>query len=198
MTFVREWGPEEGLCCGLVFGVRCLTAETIQGTSLAFQGIDDVHGSDGLPLGVLGVGDGITDHVLQEHLEDTTGLLVDEARDTLYSSTASQTTDRRLGDTLDVITEYLPVTLSASLSESLSSLAAARHDCCAFGVRNTTDAVSLRERSYIGALRPVRTHPHRGRSSQTQLRVAPRPRDRQQPMAAPFCTVLFPRSEARR
>lgn len=104
-----------------------LTAEAVQGATLAFQGVDDVHGCDGLPLGVLGVGDGITDDVLQEYLQDTTGLFVDQARDTLYSSTTRQTTDCGLGDALDVITQHLPVTLGATLSESLSSLSAARH-----------------------------------------------------------------------
>ncbi|KAJ1375195.1 hypothetical protein SESBI_51282 [Sesbania bispinosa] len=38
-------------------------------------------------------GDGVTDHVLEEHLEDATGLFVDETGDTLDSATASQTTD---------------------------------------------------------------------------------------------------------
>ena len=32
-------------------------------------------------------------HVLEEDLEDTTGLLVDEARDTLHTATTSETTD---------------------------------------------------------------------------------------------------------
>ena len=76
---------------------------------------------------MLGVGDGITDDVLQEHLQDTTGLLVDQARDTLDTSPASQTADGGLGDALDVVTEYFPVTLGASLSESLSSLSSSRH-----------------------------------------------------------------------
>ena len=49
-----------------------LTSESIEGTSLAFQGIDDVHGSDGLSLGMLGVGDSITDHVLKEDLQNST------------------------------------------------------------------------------------------------------------------------------
>ena len=104
-----------------------LTAEAVQGAALAFQGIHDVHGGDSLPLGVLGVGDGIPDDVLKEHLEDTTGLLVDEARDTLDTTTASQTADGGLGDTLDVITQHLPVALSAPFAESLSSLAASSH-----------------------------------------------------------------------
>ena len=97
-------------------GAGCLTSESIEGTSLPLQGIDDIHSGDGLPLGMLSVGDGITDDVLKEHLEDTTGLLVDQARDTLDTTTASQTADGGLGDTLDVITQDFAVTLSASLS----------------------------------------------------------------------------------
>jgi hypothetical protein len=77
---------------------------------------------------VLGVGDGITDDILEEDLEDTTGLFVDEARDTFHTATTSETTDRRLGDTLDVITKYFPVTLGATLSESLAtSFTTSRH-----------------------------------------------------------------------
>ena len=45
-----------------------LTAKAVQGASLPLQGIDDVHGSDSLPLGMLSVGDGVTDDILQEHL----------------------------------------------------------------------------------------------------------------------------------
>ncbi|KAF4523130.1 hypothetical protein B566_EDAN003145 [Ephemera danica] len=98
-----------------------------QGATLALQSVDDVHGGDGLALGVLGIGDGVADHVLEEHLEDTAGLLVDEARDTLHSTTASQTADGGLGDTLDVIAKNLAMTLGASLAESLSSFAATGH-----------------------------------------------------------------------
>ena len=104
-----------------------LTAESVQGTSLALEGVDNVHGGDGLPLGVLGVCHGITDDILKENLENTAGLLVDESGDTLHSTTTRKTTDCWLGDTLDVITKNFPVTLSATLSESLSSFAAASH-----------------------------------------------------------------------
>jgi hypothetical protein len=45
-------------------------------------------------------------------------------RDTLDSSTTSKTTDSRLGDSLDVVTENLAVTLGTTLSETLSSLSA--------------------------------------------------------------------------
>ena len=84
--------------------MRDLTTKSVQGTALALEGVHNVHGSNGLALGVLGVGDGIPDNVLQEHLEHPTSLLVDETRDALDAATASQTTDCRLGDTLDVIT----------------------------------------------------------------------------------------------
>ena len=104
-----------------------LTAESVQGASLALEGVDHIHGGHGLPLGVLGVGDGITDDVLEENLENTTGLLVDEAGDALDTTTASQTADGGLGDTLDVITKNLPVALCASFAESLSSFAASSH-----------------------------------------------------------------------
>ena len=81
-----------------------LTSESVKGTSLPLEGIDDIHSGDSLPLGVFGVGDGITDDVLKENLEDTTGLFVDESRDSLDSTTTRQTADGGLGDTLDVIT----------------------------------------------------------------------------------------------
>ena len=94
---------------------------------MPLEGVDDVHGSDSLSLGVLGVSDCVTDHVLQEGLENTAGLLVDEARYTLDSATAGQTTDSGLGDALDVITKDLPVTLGASLSEAFAAFSTSRH-----------------------------------------------------------------------
>ena len=106
---------------------NCLTSESVQGASLPLEGIDDVHGGDGLPLGVFGVGDGVPDDVLKEDLEDATGLLVDEAGDTLDSSTTGQTPDGGLGDALDVVPQHLAVTLGASLAESLASFATSGH-----------------------------------------------------------------------
>ena len=75
----------------------------------------DIKSGDGLAAGVLGVGDGVADDVLQEHLQDTSGLLVDEARDALDTTSASQAADRGLGDALDVVAEDLSVALCPSL-----------------------------------------------------------------------------------
>ena len=47
-----------------------LAAKAVQSPSLALERIDDVEGGDGLAASVLRVGDGVTDHILQEHLED--------------------------------------------------------------------------------------------------------------------------------
>jgi hypothetical protein len=104
---------------------KCLTTETVKGLSLTLEGVDDVHGSDGLPAGMLSVGDGITDDILEKDLEDTTSLFVDQTGDTLDTTTTGETSDSGLGNTLDVVTKDLAMTLGSSLSESLSSLSAA-------------------------------------------------------------------------
>ena len=66
--------------------------------------------------------------MVKVYLQNTTSFFVDEPRDTLDTTSASQTTDSGLGDTLDVITKYLAMTLGATLSESLASFATSRHD----------------------------------------------------------------------
>ena len=104
-----------------------LSTESVQGTSLPLQGIDHIHGGDSLPLGVLGVGNSIPDDILKEDLEDTTGLLVDEARDPLDSTPPCQPTDGGLGNALDVVSQHLPVPLGTSLSKSLASFATSSH-----------------------------------------------------------------------
>ena len=93
-----------------------LSAETVEGLSLTLEGVDDIHGGDSLTTGVLGVGDRVTDDVLKEDLEDTTGLFVDETGDTLDTTTTGETADSGLGDTLDVVAKDLTMTLGASLS----------------------------------------------------------------------------------
>ena len=106
---------------------RSLTPESIKSASLPLQGVHDVHGGNGLSLGVLSVGDGITDDVLKEHFQNSTSLFIDETRDALDTTTAGKTTDGGLGNTLDVVSQDLPVALGASLSKTLSSFSSSRH-----------------------------------------------------------------------
>ena len=113
-----------------------LSSESVEGTSLPLESIDNIHGGDSLPLGVFSVGDSVPDDILQENLENSTGLLIDEARDTLDSSTTSQPPDGRLGDALDVVSQHLPVPLGTALSQSLSSFSTSSH----VAARSVTDA----------------------------------------------------------
>ncbi len=102
--------------------VKRLSAESVEGLALALEGVDDIHGGDGLAASVLSVGDRVADDVLKEDLEDTAGLLVDEAGDALNSTPASKAANGGLGDALDVVAQHLAVALGTALSESLSSL----------------------------------------------------------------------------
>jgi hypothetical protein len=77
-----------------------LTAEAVQGAALALERVHDVQRGDGLAAGVLGVGHGVADDVLEEHLQHAAGLLIDEAADTLDTATAGKTPDGGLGDAL--------------------------------------------------------------------------------------------------
>jgi hypothetical protein len=104
-----------------------LAAEAVEGAALALERVDDVHGGDGLAAGVLSVGDGVADDVLEEDLEHAAGLLVDEPRDALDAAPPRQPPDRRLGDALDVVAQHLPVTLRAALAEPLATLTAPGH-----------------------------------------------------------------------
>ena len=77
-----------------------LAAESVDGSALSLEGVDYVEGGDGLAAGVLGVRDRVADHGLEEGLEDSTGLLIDEAGDSLDTTSASKSADCRLGDHL--------------------------------------------------------------------------------------------------
>jgi hypothetical protein len=103
------------------------TAKAIEGPSLSFEGIDDIHGSHSLPAGVLRVSDSIPDDILEEDLENTTGLLVDEAADTLDAASAGEPADCRFGDPLDVVAKDLAMALGATLAEAFAAFTASRH-----------------------------------------------------------------------
>ncbi len=92
-----------------------------------FESVDDIHRDDGLASGMLSIGHSVANDTLEEDLEHITSLLIDETGDTLYTTTTSQTADGGLGDALDIIAQNLAMALRTSLSQSLSSFAAARH-----------------------------------------------------------------------
>ena len=101
--------------------------QSVKRLALAFEGVDDVHGSDSLAAGVFGVSNRITNDIFKEHLEDATSLLVNETTDALHTTTTGETADSRLGDTLDVIAKNLAVTLGAALSKAFASFSTSGH-----------------------------------------------------------------------
>ena len=108
--------------------IEDLTTESVESASLPLQSVHDVHGSDSLSLGVFCVGDGVTDYVLQEDLQNSASLLVNQTRDSFHTTSAGQTADSGLGDSLDVVTQDLPVALGTSLSKTFSSFSSSGHD----------------------------------------------------------------------
>ncbi|VCW48799.1 unnamed protein product [Gulo gulo] len=105
----------------------CSASEAVQGAALAFQCIHHVHGGDRLAFGVLRVSHRIADHVLQKDFQDSPGLLIDEPRNALDTTSAGEPADGGLRDALDVIPEDFPVPLSASFPQPFTAFPATRH-----------------------------------------------------------------------
>lgn len=59
----------------------------VECSALSLQGKDNIERCDGLALGMLRVGDCVTNDTLKEGLEHTTGLFVDQTGDTLDTTT---------------------------------------------------------------------------------------------------------------
>ena len=121
-------GPEKGLWWRRGYSDNGdSAAEAVESAALALERVDHVHGRDRLALGVLRVGDGVPDHVLQEDLEHPAVLLVDEPGDALDAAAAGQAPDGGLGDALDVVAQHFAVALGAAFAETLPAFAATRH-----------------------------------------------------------------------
>ena len=106
-----------------------LTSETIQGTALAFEGIDHIHGCYCLPLGMFRVGYRVSDDIFKEHLENASGLFIDQPRDALHTTSTSQSANCRFGNSLNVITKDFAMPFCTSLAKPLSTFASTSH-CC--------------------------------------------------------------------
>ena len=106
----------------------CSSTEAVEGAALSLKSVDDVESGDGLSLGVLGVGDGVTNNVLEEGSEDVSGLLVDEGGDSLDTTAAGKSADSRLGDTEDGLLEgLLGVSLGSDLAVALANFTSSGH-----------------------------------------------------------------------
>ena len=94
----------------------CLTSEAVQSAALSLECVHNIKSSHSLSAGMLSVGDSVTDDVLKEHFQDASGLLVDEARDTLDTASSCETTDCGLRNALDVVSEDLAVSLGSAFA----------------------------------------------------------------------------------
>ena len=107
---------------------RKLTTKTVQGTTLPLQRVDNIHGSDSLPLGMFGIRNSISDNILQEHFQHASRLFIDEDRDPLDSSTTGQASDGRLRDSLVLSRKIFLCPLSTTFPESFPTFASTSHD----------------------------------------------------------------------
>jgi len=69
------WGGGGG-GSGLVTRALSASAESIHVGSVAFQGVDDVHGRDRLAMAVLSVGDGVVQNARQEAAKSVAALTI--------------------------------------------------------------------------------------------------------------------------
>ena len=97
------------------------STEAVEGSALSLEGVDDIKGGNSLSLGVLSVGDGVLDNVLEEASEDNSGLVIDEGADSLDSTSSGKSSNGWLGDTENgVLDGFGSESLGSSLSSDLS------------------------------------------------------------------------------
>lgn len=73
-------------------------SETIDGSALSFEGVDDVHCCHGFSSGVLSVGYCVSHDPFQESFQHLSGVVVNERGDSLDASSSGQSSDCWLGD----------------------------------------------------------------------------------------------------
>ena len=93
-----------------------LTSEAVQSATLSLECVDNIESSYCLPAGMLSVCDGVANDVLKEYFQDTSGLFVDEARDTLDATSSCETANCGLRNALDIVSEDFAVSLGTTFA----------------------------------------------------------------------------------
>lgn len=106
-----------------------LSTKAVESTTLALKRINDVHCGDCLALGMFGISDRVANDVFQKDAKNGASLFIDKTRNTLNTTTACKTTNGGLGDSLNVVTKNLSMTLGSSLSKTFSCFSSSRHQC---------------------------------------------------------------------
>ena len=90
---------------------------------MSLESIDDVESGDGLSLGVFGVGDRVSDNILEEASENKSGLVIDERADSLDTTSSGESSDGWLGHSHDGgLDRLLGHSLGSGLASDLSEL----------------------------------------------------------------------------
>ena len=99
------------------------TSETVDGSALPLESVNNIKSSDGFSSGVLSVGDSISDDTLEESLEDLSGVVINEGRDSLDTSSSGESSDSGLGDAFNrsLVGSLLSDSLGSNLSFSTNS-----------------------------------------------------------------------------
>ncbi|WVZ03616.1 hypothetical protein V8G54_024422, partial [Vigna mungo] len=84
-------------------------SKTIECPSLSLQRIHHVHGRNSLPPSVLGIGHSVANHILQEYLQHSSGLFIDQSTDPLHATSSRQSPYRRFRYALNVVPKNFPV-----------------------------------------------------------------------------------------
>ena len=105
-----------------------LASESVEGSALSFEGIDDVQSSHGFSSGVFSVGHRVSDDVFKKAFKYGSGVVVDERGDSLDSSSSRQSSDGGFGDTLNgLLVGFAGVSLGADFAHAFSSFALTGH-----------------------------------------------------------------------
>ena len=106
-------------------------AVAVEDAAIFLHGVDDIHGGNGLALGVLGEGEGVTHHLLQEIIDKASHVLVSGERDALHTSPPGESADGAVGHSSHTQSEF------ALVSSALLAGGASGHlACLAFACRH--------------------------------------------------------------
>lgn len=103
--------------------------KSVQCPAISFQSIHDVLRSDGLSASVFSVGNSVSDDLLEEVFQVSAGLFIDQTRNTLASTSTTQSSNSWFRDTLNGILQHLPVTFRCTFTQSFATFATSGHDC---------------------------------------------------------------------
>merc|ERR1719498_1405876 len=104
---------------------RRSVTETVEGSALSLEGVDNVHSGDSSSSGVLSVGDSVSDDLLKEGSEDSSGVVIDERGDSLDTTSSTESSDGWSGDTVNG--GFSGVSLATVFTDTFHSFSFAWH-----------------------------------------------------------------------